>query len=131
MDGGSLMRIAACTLIAALWAGAAAANDQPMSTAGGGAPPVASETAAQIEQWIADSPAARTAPDEEALADAPRKIHGEVSVAVGTGGYRSGHVVTHIPLGENGTATVAFGKTDYGDRMYPVWIGPGLGAPLH
>src|SRR5688500_17452820 len=59
------MRIASLSLIAALAAGPALADDEPMSTAGAtqAAPPAASsDTAAQIEQWIADSPAAPPEP---------------------------------------------------------------------
>jgi hypothetical protein len=128
------MRIASLSLIAALAAGPALADDEPMSTAGAtqAAPPAASsDTAAQIEQWIADSPAAPPEPEARLAAEA-RKIHGEVGVSVGTGGYRSGYVVTHIPIGETGSATIALSKTDYGDRLRPVFIGrPDLGVPFN
>jgi hypothetical protein len=120
------MRIATLSLFAALWATAAVAADEPMSTAGAGsAPPASTETAAQIEQWIADSPTARPEPDLP-LANGPRKIHGEVGVSVGTGGYRSGYVITHIPIGETGSATIALSKTDHGDRVRygPIGYGP-------
>lgn len=122
------MRIAPLALIAILAAGPAFADDEPMSTAGAtsAAPPAApSATATQIEQWIADSPAARPEQDPEAmLASEARKIHGEMGVSVGTGGYRSGYLVTHIPIGDKGSATIALSKTDFGDRARPVFIGP-------
>lgn len=128
------MRIAPLALIAALAAGSALA-DEPMSTAGATSspPPASAETAAQIEQWIADSPAARPEPEPEArLAAEARRIHGEVGVSVVTGGYRSGYVVTHIPIGETGGATIALSKTDYGSRLQPVFIGrPDLGVPFN
>jgi hypothetical protein len=107
--------------------------DEAIRTAGAGsAPPSTDATAAaQIERWIENSPAA--ADDADAPLDRaaePRRIHGEVGLAVGTGGYRSGYVVTHIPVGENGSATIAFGKTDYGRRLAPVYGHPGYGIPF-
>lgn len=127
------MRRVLLALIVAAAAGPALA-DEPMSTAGatGASPPASTDTAAQIERWIADSPAARPEPEPEArLAEEARRIHGEVGVSVGTGGYRSGYLVTHIPLGDSGGATIALSKTDFGDRMRPVIVGhPGrLGVP--
>lgn len=48
-----------------------------------------------------------------------RKVHGEVSASIGTGGYRSGYVSALIPLGENGMLGISIGKTDYGNnRVY-------------
>lgn len=129
------MRTASLAFIAVLAAGPAFAADEPMSTAGatGSAPPPAGGTATQIQQWIADSPAARPGPETEAmLAKEARKIHGEVGLTVGTAGYRSGYVVTHIPIGESGEATIALSKTDYGDRARPVFRGrPDLGVPFN
>ncbi|WAC48434.1 hypothetical protein OVA03_00430 [Asticcacaulis sp. SL142] len=43
-----------------------------------------------------------------------RRIQTEVSVSVGTGGYRSGYIASLIPVGEHGTLGIAIGKTDYG-----------------
>jgi hypothetical protein len=49
----------------------------------------------------------------------PRQIHGQVSVSVGTGGYRSAYVSSVIPVGENGLLGIAVGQTDYGNnRVY-------------
>lgn len=129
------MRIGLLSLIVALAASPALA-DEPMSTAGatGAPPPVsAADTDAQIQRWLADSPAARAEPEpEEVMAREARKIHGEVGVSVGTGGYRSGYVVTQIPIGETGSATIALSKTDYGSRMRPAYYGrPDLGVPFN
>ena len=46
--------------------------------------------------------------------DGKRQVHGEMGVAVGTGGYRSGYVSALIPVGETGTVGVAVSKTDFG-----------------
>lgn len=121
------MRTLLLSLALACAATGAWASDEPMSTAGSGSAPAAStETAAQIDRWLADSPAAS---EQEPLApmrriDDPRKIHGEMSVGVGTGGYRSVSGVATIPIGESGSATIALGKTDYGNRVRPVYFGP-------
>lgn len=47
-------------------------------------------------------------------ADGKRKIHGEMSVSVGTGGYRSASASALIPVGETTTIGVAVSKTDFG-----------------
>jgi hypothetical protein len=107
--------------------------DEAIRTAGAGsAPPSTDATAAaQIERWIESSPAAAEEADAPLdQAAEPRKIHGEVGVAVGTGGYRSGYVVTHIPVGESGSATIAFGKTDFGHRLAPIYGYPGDAVPF-
>lgn len=117
-----------------LLAGGPALADEAIRTAGAGSAPPSTDattTAAQIEHWIASSPATVDEEDEARPGDPreARKIHGEVGVSVGTGGYRSGYVITHIPVGENGSATIAFGKTDYGRRFAPAYGYPGYGYP--
>ncbi len=47
-------------------------------------------------------------------ADGKRKIHGEMSVSVGTGGYRSASASALIPVGESTTVGIAVSKTDFG-----------------
>ena len=47
-------------------------------------------------------------------ADGKRKIHGEMSVSVGTGGYRSAAASALIPVGESTTVGIAVSKTDFG-----------------
>lgn len=91
------------------------------------------DTAEQIKRWLAESPAATTTPDE-AYGDGvrlprERKIHGEVGVAVGTGGYRSGYITSVMPLGENGALALTFGQEKNGYRQY--WGGgrPPFGGP--
>ena len=89
--------------------------EEAISTADSGAPPsAAADTAAQIDRWIADAPR----PIDEPLVDQRRAVHGEVGVAVGTGGYRSGYVFSTMPLGENGFLTLAFSQTKNGRGYY-------------
>lgn len=78
------------------------------------------DTAEQIRRWLADSPAARPeTPYGEGLTPSrDRQIHGEVGVAVGTGGYRSGYITSVMPLGETGTLAVTIGQEKNGYRSY-------------
>jgi hypothetical protein len=88
----------------------------PTASATGAAPSVAD----QIDAYLKTSPAAKL-PSEGAAGvtpgDEPRKVHGMVDVSVGTGGYRSAYVRTDIPIGKNGTASIAFGETQFGNRF--------------
>ena len=64
-------------------------------------------------------------------ADAPRprdgRIHGEIGVGIGTGGYRSFSGVAEVPLGDSASALLAFetGQYDYPRRTVRGW-----GAPI-
>ncbi|ATQ42139.1 hypothetical protein [Caulobacter mirabilis] len=109
--------VAAIVLVLAMGATpvlAAEPADAPMSTAGAsGTPPM--DTATQIERYLADAAAEPVRSAAAAERDSgPRKIHGEVSVSVGTGGYRSGYLTADIPVGERSTVGVAVGHTDFG-----------------
>lgn len=89
------------------------------------APPAETlDTAEQIKRWLAESPAAAT--PEEAYGEGmrlprDRQIHGEVGVAVGTGGYRSGYITSVMPIGETGTLALTIGQEKNGYRSY--WSG--------
>jgi len=119
--------LAAAALLWGPTALAAEAPDGPTVTA-----PTVSD---QIEAYLRDSPAARlpeAAPGSiqglEAAPEAgPRKIHGEVSVAAGSHGYRSVYARTDMPIGKTGTLSLAVGDSRGG------WVGPrfvrGCGGP--
>lgn len=107
-------------LTAALFCVAAtgASAQEAMSTAGASGNPPAAETARQIDAWIAASPGARD--EEQSVVNSfgrPRdgRIHGQVELGVGTGGYRSGSITTVAPIGDSGTLMLHFGqsKNDY------------------
>ena len=93
------------------------ANDAPIATSQGSGSPT---TARQIQEFLDSSPAA-CRPDELPLEEA-RRPHGEVSVGVGTGGYRSAHVRGDFPVGRTGSVSVAVGQTrggyGWGPRGY-------------
>lgn len=86
--------------------------------------PAASDAAAQIDAWIKTAPPVSLddeGPDGVTPGREPRKIHGEVGVTVGSGGYRSAYAVSVIPVGETGTVSLAVSKSQ-GGRFYG---GPG------
>lgn len=99
------------------------------------APPVSGpqETAAhglttdqQIAQWLA----ARSAADPAPLDDPPvwrddRQPHGEVSVGVGTGGYRDYAAAVSLPIGESGRLDLSFRQSKNDPYAYPYGYGAG------
>lgn len=79
----------------------------------------------QIDRWIAsrsvaDQPYARDL-GESADDGLP---HGEVSVSVGTGGYRDYGATMSLPIGENGRLSLSYRQTENG---YPYGYGYGGG----
>jgi len=86
----------------------------------------------QIDRWIESRAAGETAPwpdaGPESLDD--RKMHGEVSVGIGTGGYRDYGVAMSLPLGESGRIDLQYRQTENG---YPYggygYGGYGYGEP--
>lgn len=133
------MRIRLALLAALIATPALAAEpDAPVVTA-----PVQAETAApavstaqQIDDFIKTAPIPDARRDEALDGVVPRddgKPHGEISVAVGTGGYRSVYGRTELPVGKNGRVSLAFEDTKggyygYGRRGY--YGGPYAGGPL-
>jgi hypothetical protein len=47
-----------------------------------------------------------------------KAIHGEMGVAIGTGGYRSVYGTAIVPLGDNATIGLSFANEQYGNRRY-------------
>lgn len=125
-----MRRVAALT-VAVLALASAAHAQEAISTAGASGTPPTDETALQIERWLADSPAAREQ-EEGVLAglvgQPDRKIHGEVGMAIGTGGYRSAYISSVMPLGDNGTLALSIGQEKNAFRPYGYgFYGPGYG----
>ena len=118
-----LLGLAAMAVLAA--DGLARAQDAPISTSNGSAapkaetappkpvaPPVARTTAEQIDDYLRSSPAladGETGPDDGLPLDTG--VHGEVSVGVGTHGYREVYVRAETPIGTRGRLSVAVGET--------------------
>ncbi|WP_374347640.1 hypothetical protein [Phenylobacterium sp.] len=127
-----LRLFSAAVLVCALAAGDPAIAEEVIATgqAAAEAPkPAASDAAAQIDAWIKTAPPVKLddeGPDGVTPGREPRKMHGEVGVTVGSGGYRSAYAVSVIPVGETGTVSLAVSKSQ-GGRFYG---GPG-GRPFN
>lgn len=95
------------------------AADAPVATSSGSSPSVAE----QIDAYLKSSPALQAAPDAaDGVVPAERKVHGEVSVGIGSHGYRSVYARTDLPVGETGMVSLAFEDTKNDFRF-----GPGFG----
>jgi hypothetical protein len=110
MPGRRLSWIAALAALCATAPAAALAADEIVATRRSDAPPPAGPSAEEILSRLEAIPDRGDAFE----VDPPyvqRKPHGAMSVAIGTGGYRSigGEVI--IPVGENGTVGLAIDLT--------------------
>jgi hypothetical protein len=111
------MRIAPALFAATLLATPALAEEAPVATA---RPDAATMTTAeQIDAYLKSGPVLETDAPGAMDGIVPRglddgKIHGEVAVGVGTGGYRSVYARTDMPLGESGRLSLAFEDTNFG-----------------
>lgn len=83
----------------------------------------------QIARWIGERKA--EGPAAEAWADpweeaGPRRMHGQVSAGMGTGGYRDFAAAVSLPIGESGTLNLSVSQTKNAPWAYP--YGHGYGA---
>jgi len=121
----ALALLAASAALALAAPAFATETDAPVATASATQAPPTS-TAEQIDAFIKSSPARverQNADDavDGVVARDDRKPHGEVSVAVGTGGYRSVYARTDLPVGENGRVSIAVADSrgrGYGHGWY-------------
>lgn len=94
---------------------AASTTDVSPSTTVQSAAPHGLSTDQQIARWIGERTAETSSnppADPWAEADAgPRKMHGQISVGMGTGGYRDYAASVSMPLGENGTLNLSVSQT--------------------
>src|SRR5579862_1193272 len=124
LEGMSVtLRLLLLAASAAMIAGAAMAEDAPVSTA--------SRSTDDLATWLKDAPPVEQTGQDDVRADgapvqADRKIHGEVGAAIGSGGYRSAYGIVNIPIGKNGEATVAV-ATGHDNFRIRRW-GAGVGA---
>tara|TARA_R110002167_G_scaffold88902_5_gene239639 strand:+ start:223 stop:828 length:606 start_codon:yes stop_codon:yes gene_type:complete len=85
----------------------------------------------QISRWI-DDRSAETQPFADRAGTGPvddRQMHSQVSVGVGTGGYRDYGVAVSLPLGENGRLNLSYRQVENGYPIYGYGQGytPGYG----
>lgn len=90
------------------------------------------DTAAQIQRWLAESPSNPDDRDGQLLdlRREDRQMHGEVGVAVGTGGYRSAYITSIMPLGDKGTLALSFSQDKNARGYYRGAYGYPYGMPL-
>ncbi|RAK67420.1 hypothetical protein [Phenylobacterium kunshanense] len=122
----------AFALAAIFLASPALAEEPPVATA---TPDAATSVADQIDAYLRSSPVLEVEPLGEVAGVVPAdgrrddgRIHGEVSVGVGTGGYRSVYVRTDMPLGETGRLSLAFGEARHGRAWNAPPLRCGLGG---
>lgn len=106
----------------AVAAGPVAPGASPASTLQSSTPHNLS-TDEQIARWIDRRQPGQPAFAEDEGSVDDRKIHGEVSAGIGTGGYRDVGVWMSIPVGENGRVSLSYQETKNG--LYPYYREPG------
>ncbi|TAJ57894.1 hypothetical protein [Brevundimonas sp.] len=95
------------------------ANTQPVAPSVEGAAqasvPHNLTTDEQIDRWIA-ARSVDNRPYDRAVGESPDDglPHGEVSVSVGTGGYRDYGAAVSLPIGENGRLSLSYRQTENG-----------------
>ncbi|HEY1073777.1 hypothetical protein [Brevundimonas sp.] len=118
---------------------AASTTDASPSTTVQSAAPRGLSTDEQIARWIGERTAetASNAPVDPWAESEPRKMHGEVSVGFGTGGYRDYAAAVSLPIGENGVLNLSVSQTKnspwgygYGYGSYRDYPYGGYGRPF-
>ena len=75
----------------------------------------------QIEAVLAEAARKREASERQGPPigeAAPRSIHGEVGVSIGTGGHREVFGTAIAPIGDDGAAAISLDFLDLGKRRY-------------
>ena len=129
--GGAQAQEAMATAGATGAAPSDAVASEPAPTPPAAAAPL-EDTAAQIQRWIADSPTNADDRDGQLLdlRREDRQMHGEVGVAIGTGGYRSAYITSVMPLGDKGTLALSFSQDKNARGYYRGAYGYPYGVPL-
>ncbi len=99
-------------LAAALLAGSAVAAQQVPT-----APQVYRLSPEEVLRLQRESAERATDYSEAFLKPRDGKLHGEVGVGIGTGGYRSLYGALGVPLGDSGFASFAFENTQFDDSL--------------
>ncbi|HYC67011.1 hypothetical protein [Brevundimonas sp.] len=79
----------------------------------------------QIAQWLAARAPVETRSGETEFWRDDRKPHGEVSLGIGTGGYRDYGAAVSLPIGESGRLDISVRQVENG--LYPYGYGYGRG----
>ena len=102
----------------------AIAATSPVTAYAANRAPIADEhrlSEAEVQKILNTAAAKRDAPTIPAqqlpqAKDPARPIHGEMGVAIGTGGYREAFGTAVVPLGDDGLAILSFVTVDFGSR---------------
>ena len=100
-------------------------------------------TQQQIDRWLTPAADATSEPLPSSGWNDDRRVHGEVSVAVGTGDYRAWSASVTAPIGDNGFVSLTYRESrggpaylSYGDyptgydlRDYGRWNAPRMPGP--
>lgn len=110
---------------------AASTTDASPSTTVQSAAPHGLSTDEQIARWIGERTAetAGSAPADPWAQSEPRKMHGEFSVGLGTGGYEDYAAAVSLPLGETGTLNLSVSQTKNSPWGYGYGSPWGYGGP--
>lgn len=78
----------------------------------------------QIDRWISQrDPAATPYSNQAERPVDDRKMHGEFTAGIGTGGYRDYGMAVSLPLGETGRLNLSYRQTE--NALYPYGYGYG------
>ena len=110
---------------------AASTTDASPSTTVQSAAPHGLSTDEQIARWIGERTAETSsrAPADPWAESEPRKMHGEFSVGMGTGGYQDYSAAVSLPLGETGTLNLMVSQTKNSPWGYGYGYGSAWGHP--
>lgn len=118
---------------------AASTTDASPSTTVQSASPHGLSTDEQIARWISERTAetASSTPVDPWAKTEPRKMHGEFSIGMGTGGYQDYSAAVSLPVGDNGTLNLSVSQTKnspwgygYGYGSYRDYPYGGYGRPF-
>jgi len=114
---------------------AGSTSDASPSTTVQSAAPHGLSTDEQIARWIGERTAETSsrAPADPWAESEPRKMHGEFSVGMGTGGYQDYSAAVSLPVGETGTLNLMVSQTKnspWGYGYGSPWGYGGYGRPF-
>jgi hypothetical protein len=114
---------------------AGSTSDASPATTVQSAAPHGLTTDEQIARWIGERTAETSsrAPADPWAESEPRKMHGEFSVGMGTGGYQDYSAAVSLPVGENGTLNLMVSQTKnspWGYGYGSPWGYGGYGRPF-
>jgi len=94
-------------------------SSEVVASAGGGAPVATAAGDTSLNRWLDDAPSIIDLNNRQSGdLTAPRAIHGEVSVGIGTNGYRDVSAVAIMPVGKTSELGVAVEDEQFGTKRH-------------